>query len=172
MKFFFQIPLHRMAMIMRMQGLDVSEGALTGMLKKLAPLFLPLYLLLTEVNRSENHWHVDEPAGCALSKYPISRAGTGGLRVFVSPLTVVFVLDPSRGSQVPLKHFGKDARGIMNCDRLSAYGKLADMIEGLVRALCWAHYRRDFVNAGKSLNCLKDWADLWVNRIVLNLPPE
>ena len=60
MKFFFQIPLHRMAMIMRMQGLDVSEGALTGMLKKLAPLFLPLYLLLTEVNRSENHWHVDE----------------------------------------------------------------------------------------------------------------
>jgi transposase len=35
----------------------------------------------------------------------------------------------------------------------------------LVRALCWAHFRRDFVDAGKSLNALKPWADLWVSRI-------
>jgi len=165
MKFFFQIPLHRMAMIMRMQGLAVNEGALTGMLKKLAPLLLPLYLLLTEVNRSENHWHVDETGWMHFVQVPDKQGWHWWLWVFVSPLTVVFVLDPSRSSNVPLKHFGKDARGIMNCDRFSAYGKLMALIEGLVRALCWAHYRRDFLNAGKSLNCLKDWADLWVNRI-------
>jgi hypothetical protein len=35
----------------------------------------------------------------------------------------------------------------------------------LVRALCWAHFRRDFVDAGKCLNALKAWEDLWVARI-------
>jgi len=38
-------------------------------------------------------------------------------------------------------------------------------IEGLVRALCWSHFRRNFLDAGKALNCLKAWADLWVDRI-------
>jgi transposase len=48
---------------------------------------------------------------------------------------------------------------------LSAYGKLVALIEGLIRALCWSHFRRDFVDAGKSLNALKPWADFWVSRI-------
>lgn len=165
MKFLFQIPLHRMAMIMLMQGLAVSEGALTGMLKKLEPLLLPLYLLLAEVNRSEDHWHVDETGWMHFVTVPDKQGWHWWLWVFVSPLTVVFVLDPSRSSDVPRKHFGDDARGIVSCDRFSAYGKLVAMIEGLTRALCWAHFRRDFVDAGKSLNCLKPWADLWVSRI-------
>lgn len=165
MKFFFQIPLHRMAMIMRMQGLAVSDGALTEMLKKLEPLIFPLYLLLAEVNRSEDHWHVDETGWMHYVQVPGKQGWHWWLWVFVSPLAVVFILDQSRGSQVPLKHFGASARGIVNCDRLSAYAKLVTLIQGLSRALCWSHFRRDFVNAGKSLNCLKSWADLWVARI-------
>jgi hypothetical protein len=80
-------------------------------------------------------------------------------------MTVMFVLDQSRSNNVPRKHFGESARGIINCDRFSAYGKLAALIKGLVRSLCWSHFRRDFVDAGKSINALKAWADLWVSRI-------
>jgi transposase len=165
MKFFFQIPLHRMAMIMLTQGLAISEGALTGMLQKLEPLLEPLYLLLAEVNRSEDHWHVDETGWMNFVQAPDKQGWHWWLWVFVSPMTVVFVLDQSRSSNVPRKHFGENARGIVNCDRFSAYGKLVALIEGLVRALCWSHFRRDFVDAGKSLNVLKAWADLWVSKI-------
>ncbi|TEB04045.1 Transposase IS66 family protein [Pelotomaculum schinkii] len=165
MKFFFQIPLHRMVTIMRMQGLAISEGALTGMLQKLEPLLYPLYLLLAEINRSESQWHVDETGWMNFVQASGKQGWHWWLWVFVSPMTVVFVLDQSRSSDVPRKHFGEDARGIVSCDRFSAYGKLAALIEGLVRALCWSHFRRDFVDAGKSLNALKAWAELWVSRI-------
>ncbi|HAG10644.1 MAG TPA: IS66 family transposase [Desulfotomaculum sp.] len=158
MKFFFQIPLHRLATIMLMQGLLVGEGALTGMLKKLETLLAPLYLLLAEVNRNEGAWHVDETGWMHFVQAPDKQCWHWWLWVFVSPLTVVFVLDPPRSSNVPRKHFGENARGIMNCDRFSAYGKLVALIEGLTRTLCWAHFRRDFVEAGKSLTALKPWA--------------
>lgn len=165
MKFLFQIPLHRQAMIMRMQGLKVSDGSLTGMLKKLEPFILPLYLLLAEASRNENHWHVDETGWMHFVEVPDKQGWRWWLWVFVSPLTIFFILDPSRSSDVPRKHFGEKARGIISCDRFSAYGKLVALIEGLTRALCWSHFRRDFVDAGKSLTCLKPWADLWVARI-------
>jgi transposase len=165
MKFFFQIPLHRLTMIMLTQGLNASEGALTGMLKKLEPLLFPLYLLLAEVSRSEDHWHVDETGWMHFVQVPDKQGWHWWLWVFVSKLTVVFILDPSRSSNVPRKHLGDGARGIVSCDRFSAYGKLVALIEGLKRALCWSHFRRDFVDAGKSLNALKPWADLWVSRI-------
>jgi len=165
MKFFFQIPLHRMVTIMLMQGLAISEGTLTGIFQKLTPLLEPLYLLLAEFNRSEDRWHVDETGWMHFVQVPDKQGWRWWLWVFVSPMTVMFVLDQSRGSQVPRKHFGGNARGIVSCDRFSAYGKLVALIEGLVRALCWSHFRRDFVDAGKSINALKAWADLWVSRI-------
>lgn len=34
--------------------------SLTGIFQKLMPLLEPLYILLAEFNRSEDHWHVDE----------------------------------------------------------------------------------------------------------------
>lgn len=165
MKFFFQIPLHRMVTIMRMQGLAISEGTLTGIFQKLTPLLEPLYLLLAEFNRSEGHWHVDETGWMHFVQVSDKQGWHWWLWVFVSPMSVIFVLDQSRSSNVPRKHFGDNARGIVNCDRFSAYGKLVALIEGLVRSVCWSHFRRDFVDAGKSLNALKAWADLWVSRI-------
>jgi transposase len=165
MKFFFQIPLHRIATIMLMQGLSVGEGALTSILKKLEPLLLPFYLLLAEVSRGENHWHVDETGWMHFVQVPDKQGWHWWLWVFASSRVVFFVLDPSRSSNVPLRHFGESARGIVSCDRFSAYGKLVALIEGLKRALCWSHFRRDFVDAGKSLNALKPWADFWVSRI-------
>jgi transposase len=152
-------------MIMRMQGLAISEGTLTGMFQKLEPLLYPLYLLLAEINRSEGHWHVDETGWMNFVQTSGKHGWHWWLWVFVSPMTVMFVLDQSRSSNVPREHFGENARGIVNCDRFSAYGKLVTLIEVLVRPLCWSHFRRDFVDAGKSFNALKAWADLWVSRI-------
>lgn len=165
MKFFFQIPLHRQILIMFMQGLTVGAGALTGMLKKLEPLLYPLYLRLVEVNRSEGHWHIDETGWMNYVQIGEKEGWHWWLWVFAAPKTVVFVLDPSRSSAVPFKQLGRDAQGIVVTDRFSAYAKLLKLITGLKQALCWAHFRRDFINAGKAVKSLRAWADLWVARI-------
>lgn len=164
-KYFFQIPMHRHVLMMMMQGLPVCEGTLTGTFKMLLPFLEPLYLLLAEVNRNDEHWHIDETGWMNFVQVPDKKGCRWWLWVFISKLTVVFVLEPSRSTSVPFGHLGQDAGGIISCDRYSAYGKLTNLAGGLTRALCWSHFRRDFIDAGKSLACLKAWADLWVERI-------
>lgn len=139
--------------------LAVCEGTLTGIFKALLSLLEPLYRLLIEVSRRAGHWHVDETGWLNFVCVPGKEGHRWWLWVFVSEV-VVFVLDPSRSGDVPLRYFGPEAKGIVNTDR---YNKLA--LQGLVRALCWTHFRRDFVTAGKSLTALKPWADEWVRMI-------
>jgi len=74
------------------------------------------------------------------------------LWAFLSSSTVVFKLDPSRASEVPVAHFGDDATGILNVDRYAAYKVLLDNGRILL-AFCWAHVRRDF------LAIAKDWGE-------------
>jgi transposase len=47
----------------------------------------------------------------------------------------------------------------------SAYKKLARLVEGLLLAFCWAHVRRDFLDAGRSFAQLPGWALEWKGRI-------
>jgi transposase len=90
------------------------------------------------------------------------------LWVFITPLApriALYVLDPLRSSKVSLAYFKPGTRGVFLGDRYSAHRKLAKVREGLIQAFCWAHFRRDFINAGKHLTCLEPWADAWVARI-------
>jgi len=132
-KYLYQIPLHRQVIIMQRQGLAVCEGTLTGLFKALLSLLEPLYRLLIEVSRRASHWHVIEPGWLNFVCVPGKEGHHWWLWVFVSEV-VVFVLDPSRSSDVPLRYFGPEAKGIVNTDRYPGYNKLA--LQGLVRALC------------------------------------
>ncbi|OPX92170.1 MAG: Transposase IS66 family protein [Pelotomaculum sp. PtaB.Bin013] len=161
-KYLYQIPLHRQVVMMQRQGLTCCEGTLTGLFKALLPLLEPLYLLLLEISRRANHWLVDETGWLNFVQAPGKKGHRWWLWVFVSEAVIVFVLDPSRSSNVPFQHFGLEAGGIFNCDRYSAYGKLETLVPGLIRALCWSHFRRDFIEAGESLTALKPWADEWL----------
>jgi len=77
---------------------------------------------------------------------------------------VVFKLDPTRSSEVPVKHFGEQAEGILNVDRYSAYKVLLDGGR-IVLAFCWAHVRRDFLNLAKTRQAHEAWGLAWVERI-------
>ncbi len=77
----------------------------------------------------------------------------------------LFVHDPSRSSKVPFKILGEKAQGIVVCDRYSSYSKLAKMIPGILLAICWAHYRRDYIKAATKYKELSPWKDLWLERI-------
>ena len=80
---------------------------------------------------------------------------------------IYFVLDPSRSADVPGAHFAglQAERVIIVCDRYSAYKKLARLADAILLAFCWAHVRRDHLDAGRSYKALEPWALDWKARI-------
>jgi transposase len=151
---------------LRSHGLDLSAGTITGDLKRLAPLFDPLYQKLLERSREQALWNADE------TRWPVFQVVSGkvGYRwyvwLFESKDSVVFTLDKGRAHEVPENHFGKGAVGILVVDRYSAYKAMKHVKEGRLRlAFCWAHQRRDFLDAEKSWPKLSEWAAQWVARI-------
>jgi transposase len=165
-KFQFFQPLHRVLAELRGHGLHLPAGTVTGGLQKLVPLFQPLYQLLVEHNRSQEHWHCDE------TRWPVfvRRTDKAGfvwmLWVFASKQSIVFVLDPTRSHDVPETHFGDDAEGIINVDRYNAYKAMAQVKAGkILLAFCWAHVRRDFLAVLTGWPELTDWAWQWVAEI-------
>jgi transposase len=66
---------------------------------------------------------------------------------------------------VPKEFFGEEAKGTIICDRFSAYKNPAGEVLTLILAFCWAHVRRDFLEAGRNYPKLERWSTNWVERI-------
>jgi transposase len=165
-KFEFFQPLYRIVAELRSHDLQLPVGTITGGLQKLGPLFQPLYVLLALYNRNEEHWHCDETRWLVFVKRADKAGFAWSLWVFAAKRSVVFVLDPTRSHHVPEAHFGKDAEGIINVDRYSAYKAMAQVKAGqIILAFCWAHVRRDFLAVLTSWSELTDWAWSWVEDI-------
>ncbi|MBO9482685.1 transposase [Salinisphaera sp. G21_0] len=58
-----------------------------------------------------------------------------------------------------------EGEGTLVCDRYSAYKKLAKDHPLIFLAFCWAHVRRDFIDACRGDSDLYKWSTVWVNRI-------
>lgn len=167
-KFEFFLPLHRVLAELRSRDLSLSAGTITGGLQKLVPLFEPLYKLLVEHNRAEDHWHCDETRWLVFVKQANKAGFVWMLWVFAAKESIVFVLDPTRAHDVPEGHFGDAAEGIANVDRYSAYKAMAQVKAGqIILAFCWAHVRRDFLAVLTGWSELTDWAWSWVEDIGL-----
>jgi transposase len=167
-KFVYQRPTHRFLEELRQTlSLDIAPGTVTGGLKRLSPLFEPLYDALIAQNVSESFWHADETRWLVFEEVEGKQGYRWYLWVFRSPSAVVYVLDPTRSASVPDKHFGKDAAGIIVVDRYSAYKAMVLVKNGqLLLAFCWAHVRRDFLGVAKDWpEQHEDWGLLWVEKI-------
>ncbi len=68
---------------------------------------------------------------------------------------------------VPGAHFAglQNKRVIIVCDRYGAYKKLARLSDAILLAFCWAHVRRDYLNAATSFKSLEPWALHWKDLI-------
>jgi len=150
-KFLFQRPTYRLLLDLRLSyGLEVAQGTVTEGLKRLVPLFEPLYEAIVARNLADTRWHADETRWLVFEELEGKAGHKWYLWAFLSSSTVVFQLDPSRAAEVPVAHFGEDATGILNVDRYAAYKVLLDGGRILL-AFCWAHVRRDF------LAIARDW---------------
>ncbi len=166
-KYRYGQPSHRFLQDLADQGLPVSPGTLAGGLRAIAPLFEPVLEALYCKQMSEQLFHNDETRWEVFVDLP-GKVGTRWyLWVTRSPSVVFYCIDPSRSAAVPGAHFaGLQAdKVIIVCDRYSAYKKLARLAPHILLAFCWAHVRRDFLDAGRAFGELEDWALEWKERI-------
>jgi transposase len=167
-KFLFYRPTSRLLASFRLLGLNISQGTITGGLKRLASLFEPVYQAILAHNQQETHLHADETRWLVFEEVH----GKVGYRwyvwVFKSASTVVYILDPSRSSTVPKTHLKEARETILSVDRYAAYKSLAKDKDGsVVLAYCWAHVRRDFLALARTRSDQEAWAMDWVAQINL-----
>ena len=160
-KFLFQQPLYRVRQALALEGLVVSQGTLTGGLKRIGALVQPLYASILERNRAADHWHMDETRWRVFAELDGKVGHRWWLWVAVTADTCVYILDPSRSAAVPQNHLGGKTDGILSADRYAAYKAL-----GTIKiAFCWAHVRRDFLRIRDGYRALHAWGQSWVGRI-------
>lgn len=160
-KFLFQRPLHRVRQVLSLEGLQVSQGTLTGGLKRIGELIQPLYAAILERSRQATHWHMDETRWMVFAELAGKVGHKWWLWVVVTKETCAFILDPSRSSKIPKEHLGKEAEGVLNVDRYSAYKSYESLGEHVRLSFCWSHVRRDFERIEKGYKKLREWAQGW-----------
>ena len=156
-------PTARLCQALQPQGGPLSSGTVTEGLGKSTPLFEPVVPALRERQMGEQlfsgddtRWHVfAELAGKVGPRWYL-----GGTR---SASVVCCHIAPSRGAAVPKAHLAKLHTALVQvglvCDRYSAYKSLAKEPDEIVLASCWAHVRRDGLNAARRWPALTPW--LW-----------
>lgn len=159
-------PLHRVLRDLRSHGLDLSSATIIDGLRKLLPLFGPLYQGLIDRHLALDHWHADDTRWPIFERIPDKANYYWTLSVYGSAQVIVFVLDPTRCHEVPEHYFG-DVRGILNVDRASNFKAMRQVKDGRIQlAFCWAHVRHDFLMIFVSWQeTLQAWALSWLERI-------
>jgi transposase len=166
-KYCYGQPTNRYLSDLSDQGLPVSPGTVAGGLQSLAPLFEPVLEALYCQQMTEQLFHNDETRWEVF----VAIEGKVGTRWYLwvtrSPSVVFYCIAPSRSAAVPGAHFAglQNDQVIIVCDRYSAYKKLARLAANILLAFCWAHVRRDYLDAGRSFPELEAWALQWKERI-------
>jgi transposase len=146
--------------------LDLPAGTINDGLRRIEPLMQPIYEALLARNRQGEFHQADETRWLVFVLLDGKKGHGWWLWVILGADTVIYLLSPSRGHEVPQTHFGPEASGALEVDRYCGYKAMSQVKSGLmVLAFCWAHVRRDFVGVGKSWSELTPWALSWLRRI-------
>jgi transposase len=165
-KYAFHRPTYRLLAQWRLAGLDLALGTITDGLQRLLPLLDPVYQALLAHNQKQEHWHGDETRWLVFASVEGKVGHLWYLWLQMSAEAAVFVLACGRGHEVPEAALGPDAQGIFNVDRYTAYPAMQQVKDGQITlALCWAHQRRDFIEAERGNASLHAWASAWLQRI-------
>jgi transposase len=164
-KFCFQNPLSRTLANLDAHKLELPVGTITDGFRRIQPLFDPIIESIRDSSLQDSHWHADETRWSVF----VSIEGKSGHRwylwVYRSETCIYYQLEPSRATSVPESFFPKDIEGILSVDRYSAYKCLIKSRKGLTLAFCWAHVRRDFIDAYKKWPELGEWMISWLLEI-------
>lgn len=168
-KFLFSRATNNLCRDYDYRGLPVSTGTITDGLKRMAPLFEPLIDEFIKKQLTEDLFHNDETGWKVFEAIEGKVGHRWYLWVTQSPSVVYYIMAPTRSGDIPIEYFsGLDKtleQVIVVCDRYSGYKRLSREIAMIILAFCWAHVRRDFLDAAKSWPVLERWMFSWVDTI-------
>ena len=165
-KFLFFRPSHRLIADLATHGIELPAGTLAGGLQRIAPMLEPLYQAIGQHCQAATHWHADETGWKVFVKVEEKPDHKRTLWVYRSSEAIFFAIALTKGAKEAEAFFGPDAEGILNADRASNYKALTAVKQGtLLLAFCWAHTRRDFLDAVRGDPEQQDWAEPWIARI-------
>jgi len=166
-KFHYCQPTNRLLNQYKELGLPISPGTIAGGLKNIKKLFEPVYNEFHKHQLTEDLFHNDESSWKVFENVEGKIGNKWWLWVSRSASVVYFQIAPGRGTNVPMEYFknNKNKKIIVVCDRYSAYKSLARQNSFIILAFCWAHVRRDFLDAAKKHKELEKWALFWVDKI-------
>lgn len=168
-KFLYAQSTNRLCNSFKQLGYPLSQGSITDGLRRLMPLFQPLVEAMLDKQMTEHQFHADETGWKVFERIADKQNYRWYLWLIQSPSVAFYIMAPGRGANVPTAHFsGLDeslTEVILICDRYSAYKKLVKDIPMILLAFCWAHVRRDFIDAARGWPDLKDWMFNWVEDI-------
>ena len=166
-KFLYCHPTSRLLSYYKELGLPISQGTITDGLQKLMPLFKAVYDALYNHQMTEEMFHNDESGWKVFESVEGKVGNRWWLWVSRSVSVVFFQIAPGRGADIPVTHFKNTHRDriIVVCDRYSAYKSLARQLSFIILAFCWAHVRRDFLDAACKYPKLTKWAFTWTDMI-------
>ncbi len=162
-------PLRAVSRMLSAHGLDIAPGTLADSLPRFAPLFAPLSVAIAERQAAARVAHGDETSWTVHARGERGDSPRCWLWVCLTADAVRLRVDPSRGAAAARELFaglGAEAPVHLVCDRYAVYAKLArEEPKRFVRALCWAHARRDFIDASVGRPRLEKWCARWLERI-------
>jgi transposase len=159
-------PTERLLRQLEQYDLDLPAGTVNDGLQRIEPMLHPIYEAFQKRNRLGGFHQADETRWLVFVLLDGKKGYGWWLWIILGADTVIYLLDSSRGHEVPQAHFGPEASGVLEVDRYSGYKAMAQVKSGLiVLAFCWAHVRRDFVGVGKGWSELTPWALSWLRRI-------
>jgi len=166
-KFLYSQPTSRLLNNYEELGLPISQGSITDGLRKLLVLFNPVYDALYKQQMTEDRFHNDESGWKVFESVEGKVGNRWWLWLCRSSSVIFFQIAPGRGADVPVSHFEniQSDKIILVCDRYSAYKSLAKQLDFIILAFCWAHVRRDFLDAACKYPYLKEWAFMWTEMI-------
>ncbi len=166
-KFHYSQPTNRLLNQYAELGLPISPGTIAGGLKKLKECFKPVYDALYNQQMTENRFHNDESGWKVFESIEDKTGNRWWLWVSRSASVVYFQIAPGRGANVPVDYFKniENQDIIVICDRFSAYKSMARQLPFIILAFCWAHVRRDFLDAARKYPDLEEWALSWTDQI-------
>lgn len=164
-KYLYQRPINRILSSLCEYGIDLAAGTVSDGLMRLAPLFEVFAEPIQEKSLQERWWHADETRWTVMELIEGKHSFRWWIWVFVSQSTIVYVLAPGRDAGVVKGYFDGAKGGFLCVDRYSSYKCFVKAHNGFILVFCWAHVRRDFLDAGKSWPQLEAWSLRWVNRI-------
>ena len=131
-------PTERLLGQLEQYDLDLPGGTINDGLQRIEPMLQPIYEAFCQRNRQGDFHQADETRWLVFAVLDGKKGYGWWLWVILGTDTVVYLLDPSRGHEVPQSHFGPAASGVLEVDRYSGYKALAQVKSGLlVLAFCW-----------------------------------